>query len=561
MQQDLNNTNARILELQAQQPQEQMTSQPKASGDMDFDGQLETLRQDLAQANQDLEALRSAATINASVANVQTQDNTIHISEQIAEQVEAIREELNARHDERIRESEDQYKKRADAMRKQLSLKLKDGKEEIRQSMTASHEQALNLLKAQQEEQLQVLKSRHQEELDELKRNENTRFEDFKQAYAAEHPPTTTNGDTVVMHESQSQASNKSWEPSDIEVKDLIARNETAKTIVARNIKTGMQKERETIIAQVKEEQHKILVDSLAESDTKTRSLREQAVLMEGKRYGVKINMAENRARLVQAKIDYVAKAAAETPQKPIAEVWEIAKAIKPAPATSQQTSSPGNPFSQVTPTGPSQAQAGSGIFGQPTPADGQMHPPSAAKGSNQSLVSTIVNSLTQAQSSSSAAPPTVSPQHTTTANGDQQTTRLPDKPLSGQGNQRINVGTGPAAIKGLQSSLPLPSGGRSGSGQFNASQFQGAGGPQNHQASRGGSNIGRGRGRGTGRAGLNVSTHAPQSVQQSQGSPSGPPMSATARQFIPQGNKRVRDGDQDTGSDGNSGKRIRGGD
>ena len=557
MQGDLDTANARILELQAQQ---QMASQSKPSGDVHLDGQLETLRQDLAHANQDLEALRSAAVINASIANVQTQDDTTHISEQIAEQVEAIREELNARHDERIRQSEDQYQKRADIMKKQLSTKLKDGKEEIRQSMTAGHEQAFNLLKAQHEELLQVLKSRHKEELDELKRNENTRFEDFKQAYAAEHPATNTNGDTVVKHESQSQAPNKNWEPSDMEVKDLIANNETAKAIIVSNVKTRMQKEREAIIVQVKEEQHKILTDSLTEADTKAKNLRDQAVLMEGKRYGVKINMAENRARLVQAKIDYVANAAAETPQKPVIEVWEVAKAIKPAPTTSQQPSSQSNPFSQVPPAGPNQAQPASGTFGQPTPAGGQIHPPSALKGSNQSPLPTVLSFPTQAQSSSSAAPPALSSPQAMTANGDQQTTRLPDKPLSGQGNQRINVGTGPAAIKSLQSSLPLPSGGRSGSSQLNASQFQGAGGPQNHQASRGGSNIGRGRGRGTGRAGLNVSTHAPQSIQQSQGSPNGPSLSATARQFVPQGNKRVRDGDPDTGSDGNSGKRIKGG-
>ena len=561
MQQDLNNANAQILEILAQQSQQQTVSQPKTSADVGLDGQLENLRQELAQASQDLEALRSAAAINASVANVQTQDDTTHISEQIAEQVEAIREELTARHDERIRQSEDQYKKRTDTMKKQLTTKLKDGKEEIRQSMTAGHEQALNLLKAQHDEEVHALKSRHQEELDELKRNENTRFEDFKQAYVIEHPPTTMNGDTVVKHELQSQASNRSWELSEIEVKDLIARNETAKAIVSRNIRTGIQKERDAIITQVKEEQHKILVESLAESDTKAKSSREQAVLMEGKRYGVKINMADNRARLVQAKIDYIANAAVETPQKPVAEVWEIAKAIKPAPATSQQPSSQSNPFSQVPPIRPNQAQAATGTFGQPTPAGGQMHPPSAPKGPNESPLSTVMNSPAQTQSSSSAASPAGSPPQGTTANGDQQTTRLPDKPLSGQGNQRTNVGTGPAAIKSLQSSLPLPSGGRSGSGQFIASQFQNTGGPQNHQASRGSSNIGRGRGRGTGRAGLNVSTHAPQSIQQAQGSPNGPPLSATARQFVPQGNKRVRDADQDPGSDGNSGKRIRGGD
>lgn len=559
MQQDLDTANARIRELQAQQSQQRITPQPITSGDVDQDGQLESLRQDLAQANQDLDALRSSVAVNESVANVQTQDGSTGISEQIAGQVEAIREELKARHDDRIRQAEDQYKRRTDKMRVQLTAKLKDGKEEIRQAMTVGHEQELNLLKSQHEEQLQALKTRHQEELNELRRNENNRFEEFKQAYSAEHSPGNTNGDTSVKNELQSQVPHGSWEPSDIEVKDFIAKNETAKAIVTTNVKTRVQKEREVIIAQVKEEQHKILVDSLAEADSKAKSLREQAVLMEGKRFGVKINMAENRARLVQVKLDYVANAATETPQKPVAEVWEIAKNIKPASGAPQQPSAQSNPFSRVTPTGPTQVQAAPlGTFGQPTPAEGQMQPPSAPKEPSQSALSSVGSLPTQSPPATSTVPSTSSPQQATTANGEQQPSRLPNRPLSGQGNQRNSVGTGPAAIKTLQSSLPLPSGGRTGSGQFNPSQFQGVGGPPNHQVSRGGSNIGRGRGRGSGRAGLSVSTHAP---QQPQGSPNGPPLSATARQFVPQGNKRVRDGEQDTGLDGNSGKRIRGGD
>ena len=42
--------------------------------------------------------------------------------------------------------------------------------------------------------------------------------------------------------------------------------------------------------------------------------------------------MAENRTKQANAKLEVVAKAAVDTPDKPVRDVWEIAKDAKPPP-------------------------------------------------------------------------------------------------------------------------------------------------------------------------------------------------------------------------------------
>jgi len=59
---------------------------------------------------------------------------------------------------------------------------------------------------------------------------------------------------------------------------------------------------------------------------------------MEGKKSSLKLNMCENRLKITMAKIGVVENAVKETPEKPVGEVWEIAKVAKPAPAPSLPT-------------------------------------------------------------------------------------------------------------------------------------------------------------------------------------------------------------------------------
>ena len=557
------------------------------------------LRQELFQAQRETETLKSIASTNASAANIQMQDGPSSIAEQMAGQVDAIRVELEARHDERMQQLEASYNKRIESMKTQLNSKLRDGKEAFRESVKSDHAQALDQLNTQHKEQIQALESRHEREIDELKRNENTKFEQFKKDWNAEHSAApVTNGNSAIKDESQKEPVKTSWNPSEAEIKDLVANNEIVKTMVKRNIINVLSKEREKLVSQTKEEQQEILNKALAEADKKAKGVTEQAVLMEGKRHGVKLSMTENRARGALAKVEYVEKAATETPQKAVVEVWEIAKNVKPPPVITQQ-SQQGPPKSQNSPqsttfvkpspaisnhnssqismfgkpssTVPSQTSTVQGTFGQPSVVQMQIPPPSGPKGHQQNLNQTDSASSIQVPSSTAKTENTMSSEQIKTSNGSDQSSdqaqphqKAMENPF--QVKQNNNVGTGPATLRsmGALSNLPLPSSGRGASHQFNANQNQSNTGSHPQPGSRGRPSIGRGRGRGSGRGGLPVvaTTNAPQPDQGTQASLTGQPLSATAKQFVPHGNKRPRDeNQQDGGTDSNGGKRIRGGD
>lgn len=494
----LEKANAEVTGLQNQRQEEK----PTRPSDGNSSDEVEQLRQELAQAQNDAEALRTTSAINNSIDAIQTQEGSPSVAEQIAAQVSEIRAELVARHEERVRLAEAQYQKRSDTMKAQLSKRLAEGKAEIRQ-------QAIDSLKVQHDEELQALKTRHRDELHELRGNENTRFEHFKEKWQSGHPGTGPGETDVLKGEPQPKPISPPSELTDAEVRNLISTNELVKSIIKKNITSNLAKERDRI----QEEQQKITNEKLADAE----KVKEQAVTMEGKKYNVKISMTENRARAAQAKIDYVQRAAEETPQKPVVEVWEVAKNVKPVPIQTQQPVTPAvvNPFARPPPAGPGLGQS---MFGRPTFVPNQ---PNSSFGPG---------GLRQAQT----GPPTQvsEPQQNPTNNGDSSSatnglqsqaagqSAMLDKASEDQGPQRINPGTGPAALRNVQqSNLPLPSGGRGVAG------------------------MGRGRGRGVGRGQLpQVHTGPANSGQQSQDSPRGGQLSATARQFVPQVGKRPRD-------------------
>ncbi|MCJ1405513.1 hypothetical protein MMC11_008741 [Xylographa trunciseda] len=552
LQQRLEQTSAEVSRLEAQQHEQ---PQLVTSGtDNDFSDQIEKLRQDLATAQSEADALRTTASISESAARLETGDGSLSFAEQLTMQVDQIRAELTARHDERVRQAEETFQKRADLMKVQLSKRLADGKALIRDQVTEE-------LNVQHHQELTVLAARHKEELDVLRKKENELLDQLKSATETGHTTDTP----AINGESKPQAMPQDWEPTEVEIRRLIQQNETVKTIMRSNIKTHITKE----TARLQEEQSKALKDKLADAEQKATQAREQAVVMEGKKYNVKISMAENRARAAQAKVDYVQKVAGETPQKPVGEVWVLAKDVKPTPILPQQaaTSSTGaqaraskSPFAKPPPTGPSQKIQATSNVGQPASS---LAMPSASTTTpiTQEPTASTPSALSGPSDPTQTSIPITSaaesmPQETPTTNGiqsdlaSQPTSKLPDKALQASPTQQTNTGTGPAALKALQqSSLPVPSGGR------------GAAVPGQNQQQRGGTGIGRGRGRGNGRGGIpHVNTNTSNSSPQSQSSPRGGPVSATAKQFVPQANKRPRDEGLEASQHANGAKRARGG-
>ncbi|KAL8723063.1 MAG: hypothetical protein Q9225_000534, partial [Loekoesia sp. 1 TL-2023] len=566
IQQKLNTANQELLQLQTQASQNEGLVATNAT----VGEELEKLRRDLEQAQQDANNLRTAASIQASSTEGTTAEDGKSVADQLSEMRAAIQAELEARHNERIKKAEETFERRTQAMKKQLSTKLTEGKDQLRREK----EEALQALKEAHGKELEGLKRRHQDELDELKRQEETRFADFKTSWAAEHQPkesTSESSDTKG-----GQIPSASWEPTDAEARAFVASNATVKGILMRNIsqKVGEAK------AALKEEHSKEIAAKLEEAQTKANAAREQAVVMEGKKNAVKVNILENKAKLAQLRLDIVSKAASDTPSRPVVEVWDIAKGAKPGSSVAQQSLSspstqaaprtggmPQNASVQQPAAGSPQAQAPPkpSFFGQPTPLtslqqpqsqtanaqrpSGPAHTPQIEAPKAPTQGSSQENGASQnqtQQSNAPAQPPAIPQQPKEPSNADQQpatTQPLSNLPVKqqpqGAGSNHPHAGTGPAALRGLhQSGLPVARGGNPNRG-------------------------GRGRGQaGRGRGGPQVvNTHPMQSQQQAAASPTQ--LNGAAKQFVPQGNKRPRDdgevGGQQRG-DGSNGKRIRGG-
>ncbi len=535
--------------VQLQLLQQQQQSNPVSNAISEE--QVEELRHNLAQAQeaaenarQEAESLRAPAAIEVSE-DVQAEEGPDSVAEQIKLHVEAIRIELEARHDERVNQLEETYKKRAENMRNQLTKKLADGKEQVRQALTAEHEQTLNALRSVHQQELEQLKVRHQDEIAELRRNEETTFSQFKEAWLKEHATAAPEGENALKSETPNPRS--PWKPTEAEAREFVSTNATVRSILRSNITTKVKEARDALSVKLTEKHEEILARRLKEVQDKAETAKEHAVYTEGKRFALKLNLADNRSKVAQAKLEVVQRAAQETPERPVGEVWAIAKDAKPpvqAPHATAPLQSVPRPisFGQPTPMAPMfpKHQGSSQPINQGVPAvaetQGDLH---------SSPHTGTANSSAEPQHPITPAPvspaegPTPAVQLATTQPGSHSSLPVKLQPTSTQ--QQPNAGPGPGTGRGLQqSNLPIARGG----------------------LSRGAPNS-RGRGQGIGRGGpQKLDTSKPQGPPAGTESPTRGTFSGGARPFVPQSNKRARDDDQigQDGIDEGNGKRIRGG-
>ncbi|CAG8213715.1 unnamed protein product [Penicillium nalgiovense] len=348
-------------------------------------------------------------------------------------------------------------------------------------------------------------------------------------------------------------------ELTDAQARELVAKHETIRTIVRNNIRGGVSRELQKSV-----EEKEVLVKA-HENEIKEKVT--SAVELVEKKTAARLSMLDTRFRTANAKIDVVSKAATETPQKPVVEVWEIAKTARPAPVAVPAAKPPVPGATSVQPAAPAPTLAAPQVpvtaTSGPVPAPGPAPAPVPA-----SVPVTAGPNIPTEQ----VAPPNAAPEPPATQQGaaqptapvnpfgqvqqtdqNQQASSLPSKPPAGNP---------PGLMRALQSGLPVARGGRGGRGggqqfghqQHDQQQQQGQG---QHQRGPG---LQRGRGGrgGQGRGGnQNQNTAAQaQSPTANRGN-----LNASARQFIPGGNKRSRDDGPDTTAEGGSGgKRQRGG-
>lgn len=533
-------------------------------------------------------------------------------SDNADEQLASRRAELEAEYDTRAKAAEDQFQKRADNMKKQLSSKLSDNREKLRQE----NEQIIQKLQGEHEVELNRLKEEHQAEIAGLKSNippateeqpsvDKTSSASLNGSTATETavPDPATVTDTQPPIKTEGARSLSDLNLSDQEIREFIAKNQVAKSILVRNVQQKISKEKEELAEKMKADQSKILEERLEEARKKSELAKDNAVAMEGKRHSVKLNMTENRLRTATAKLDVIETAARDTPQRTVGEVWAIAKDAKPVTVQPQQASTaasittatkaavgqipapPGLPTQAIrTPAVPASASgqpAQQTSFGKPSgsanlqqvgqpPSTGfipntnipNVRPGSFAPPSSSNIGGTVP-ALPQQPIQQHSLPAPVIMQAQPAANAQARPTNAP------------NAGTGPTALRNIigtgaatgiprgggiprpntrpqvpaQTGIPQPGG--------QSIQIQGAGRAQQQQQPQhqGQRNAGAGRGQGAGRG----------RGQGGPGGPSSPSMNPGAKQFVPGGggaggNKRPREEEGEGRGAGGLGKRARGG-
>ncbi|KMU87665.1 hypothetical protein CIHG_06058 [Coccidioides immitis H538.4] len=340
---------------------------------------------------------------------------------------------------------------------------------------------------------------------------------------------------------------------------NLLLRMRLSRNIIKNNIRNAINKEKEAMgnkegQAQRDMEAMKELEKKFNEEKENILKERDQkissAVELAEKRLLAKVSMTEGRARNAQAKIEVVQKAASDTPQRPVAEVWEIAKAAKPVvaqqaapkplpPASpAPPASAPAQSPAPTAPATPSQQKVTPTQTLMPTPQQPAEHLPPTAKSTTHQPEQ---QQLQQPQAAATAATADQAPT--------QQATGLPNRPP--QAAQPVAGAVRPSVARGGR--------GRECRVAHNM-QMQGQQFQQQH-AGRG-SAISRGRGMrggGQGRGGAqHIQTgNLPQGAGQASPRGGRGGLNAQARQFIPHG-KRARDDGGD--ADANAGKRMRGG-
>lgn len=369
------------------------------------------------------------------------------------------------------------------------------------------------------------------------------RFEQEKLIWQAENGPKTASTKEAPAAEQQPRTPAKAEEPStpaattsggppdlsqldDSAIRQFLSTNATVKNIIAANVRKKMDAES----AKIK-----------SEYESKITAAREQAQLMESKKSTLRINMAENKLRTATAKLGVVETAAKETPQKPVVEVWEIAKSTQapppppaataakpPAPASTAGTPAkppttgtiPSNPQAVPPAAAPAAQPVANGPGSAVAPAQAATQPPSEPKAADTAAPTAsgipppqVTNPFAVAAAvSAPGVPNPFAKQETTNAPAAQQAQPqqgLPGAPQATQLPQPPNLPQLPPQPQQqgqmpVRSGIPMPrGGGRGRGGAYVPPSQRGAGGNEGGQGHAG--RGGRGGARG-GRGGMNAS-------------------------------------------------------
>jgi nucleoprotein TPR len=396
----------RVLELESQvQDLQQQLRTAQASGKdgtaTDTNDDLETLNQlksDLASAQREVEALRTSneATAPAAVATQDGSDATQispsqdSAAQQVAQAVAKLKQEMEAQHELAKQQMEEQVQARIERMKGNLRKQLQAEREKT----ATEHGAEIKKIQDEHEEALRELKEIHRIEIERL----------VKEGYVA--ISKAENGGSSSAETAPAEEA-KLPILTDAQIKDLIRTNAAVKAIFAANLRAHVTKQTEPLnatiaakdqeISELKARIEKLPAESSAtSSDTVSRAElekqldavreeRDAAVRQATENAEKKAKVQVSQRDMAQAKLAVVRKAALETPEKPVKEVWEIADkarpAVKPAAGANPATASPAAAKSGAQAPAPNDAaatpNAAAGSFGRPSgPAGNPGMPP-----------------------------------------------------------------------------------------------------------------------------------------------------------------------------------------
>lgn len=478
------------------------------AGNVDLQVKVTELETQLAEKDKELEELKSTqeekfksrVAANEKILNARLQEIKKEAQNAKAAALEELRQKLDAEHQQEL-----------EALRASsvpVAAELQKTSEEAQDNAPVVQPDQIpdEVLLALPEEKAKFLVDKHQVLRRMMAANIRKRVDAEKEALRdalrkeiTEELGTQGNGSTSEDVQEVERRFNAEKEAI---IKQKESEFDAEKQALIKQHEEDLAREKQALIIKHQEEGNNQKLQFDQEAERKIQEQVRNAEQMAEKRSAVKVNMATSKAALANAKLDVVKKAVEETPEKPVGEVWEVAKDAKPPPAAPK----PAAPA--AAPSQPPATPASKPNGAAPTqPATS--NPPAA----------------TQAPSGQPDQKP--APQANTQA-------------ASTDTGKQTQTG-GAALMQQLQSGIP-----RGGSVR----------GPR-------GSGIPRGRGAPRGRGGAaHVQTGIPQQAGRggaNAGSPGRGNLNPQAAQFTPGGgNKRARE-DGGASDDGSQGKRIRG--
>nr|POE54965.1 nucleoprotein tpr [Quercus suber] len=552
------------LEEQVANLQKQLETAKSAlqalTSDASEDETVEQLRLELRKAQQDLETAQAADKSGGDVDMSTPQPNVEGKSaaDQVAEEVTKMRVHLEQQHELAKKQIEEERDRRIEVMKNNLRRQLKEQKEkireELRKEMIEEHEQALQKLRAEHDTAMKQLQGDHKAAMEKFGEQGSTAI------------VKAANSDGAVK--SENNIFNILDFPDD-QVMQLMQTNDRVKRIVSSNItkrtnaeiekfnKLIAQKDAEIATLKTIQEKGEPKSGNTEETSKRIEELTlqlEAAISSKDEAVKKAREMAEMKTKLqlsqrdqALAKMNVVRKAATETPQKPVSEVWEVANKAKPV-------LKPAAPMVATVTRAAPQATATTNSAPVVSAVEGSAAQPG-------SLEQVEQNKLRERQArfgnvpQASLTPSTFGLPSAPLASG------LPPRPErnaslpfpSGNNPQATNfipqnTGTGPTTLRGTSS---LPRGGAAGIPRGNAGSQLPRGGATNTNIQGAASNAPRG-GLGSG---------LPRGTSQSRGGRGGGASTrggtAAATVAANAGQKRSHDGSD---SGGNDAKRTRGG-